>query len=176
MKTSEAFERLDWEWDRGRSLRMIEVLERHLFVAKGPTLGDAHIVRTRLAGAVRVMDEVGNALLEARNHLAAGRLRAAACMCGIELERALKNLCTTLDAEVRARLQTIADYNTRSRQRRRTSSRRGARSSTSPTFGTSAPMCWTRNRRRPRFGSYWTTPTPSCVPCPTGAKRPEHGR
>lgn len=32
-------------------------------------------------------------------------------MCGAERERALKNLCVALDADVRARLPTIADYN-----------------------------------------------------------------
>jgi hypothetical protein len=109
--TSEAFERLGWEWDRGRSLALIKVLDAHLFIAKRLTVGDSHNVRIRLAGAVRYMDEVGNMLIEARDHLAAGRLRAAGCVCGVELERALKNLCVALDADVRARLPTIADYN-----------------------------------------------------------------
>ena len=109
--TSQAFEALGWEWDRGRSLRLIEVLDRHLFIAKRLTVGDTHNVRVRLAGAVRVMDEVGNALLEARDHLAAGRLRAAGCVAGVELERALKTLCVALDADVRSKLPTIADYN-----------------------------------------------------------------
>jgi hypothetical protein len=109
--TSQAFERLGWDWDRGRSLRLIEVLDRHLFIAKRLTLGDSHNVRVRLAGAVRVTDEVGNSLLEARDHLAAGRLRAAGCIAGVELERALKNLCVALQADVRAKLPTIADFN-----------------------------------------------------------------
>lgn len=109
--TSQAFERLGWEWERTRSLRLIEVLDRHLFVAKRLTLGDAHNVRMRLAGVVRVIDDIGNSLLEARDHLAARRLRAAGCIAGVELERALKNLCLELQAEVRAKLPTLADYN-----------------------------------------------------------------
>lgn len=111
LMTSEAFERLGWDWDRGRSLRLIEVLERHLFIAKRVALGDTHNVRVRLAGAVRVMDEIGNHLLEARDHLAAGRLRAAGCIAGVELERALKRLCAAKQAEVRPKLPTLADYN-----------------------------------------------------------------
>jgi len=109
--TSEAFDHLGWEWDRTRSLNLIKVLEAHLFVAKQLTLGDSHRVRLRLAGAVRSMDEIGDALGEARSHLAAGRLRAAGCVCGVEIERALKTLCIAFEAEVRARLPTIADYN-----------------------------------------------------------------
>lgn len=109
--TSEAFDRLGWDWDRGRSLRLLNVLEHHRFIAKGLPLGDVHDVRVRLAGAVRVMDEIGNLLLEARDHLAAGLLRAAGCVAGVELERALKNLCAAKKAEVRARLPTISDYN-----------------------------------------------------------------
>lgn len=109
--TSDAFERLAWDWDRGRSLTLLNVLERHLFIVKRVTVGDVHNVRMRLAGAVRVMDEVGNILLEARDHLDAGRLRAAGCIAGVELERALKSLCVAKDAEVRAKLPTISDYN-----------------------------------------------------------------
>lgn len=57
------------------------------------------------------MDEIGNCMLEARDHLAAGRLRAAGCIAGVELERALKIRCAARGADVRARLPTIADYN-----------------------------------------------------------------
>ncbi len=92
-------------------MRLTEVLERHLFIAKRLTVGDAHNVRVRLAGAVRVMDEISNRLLEARNHLASGRVRAAGCIAGVELERALKELCSANQAEVRAKLPTIAAYN-----------------------------------------------------------------
>ncbi len=92
-------------------MRLTEVLERHLFIAKRLTVGDAHNVRVRLAGAVRVMDEISNRLLEARNHLASGRVRAAGCIAGVELERALKELCWANQAEVRAKLPTIAGYN-----------------------------------------------------------------
>jgi len=109
--TSEAFDHLGWDWDRGRSLRLLEVLERHLFIAKRVTLGDTHNERVRLAGAVRVMDEIGNNLLEARDHLAAGRLRAAGCIAGVELERSLKTLCTARQAAVQAKDPTIAHYN-----------------------------------------------------------------
>ena len=109
--TSDAFDRLGWDWDRGRSLKLLAVLERHLFVAKRVTVGDVHNVRMCFAGAVRVMDEVGNVLLEARDHLAAGRLRAAGCIAGVELEWALKDLCAATHAEVHAKDPTIAHYN-----------------------------------------------------------------
>ena len=109
--TSEAFQQLDWDWDRRRSLALIKVLDEHLFLEKQLTVGDSHRVRIRLSGAVRSMDDVGTALLEARDHLASGRLRAAGCIAGVELERALKTLCVILEADVRAKLPTIADYN-----------------------------------------------------------------
>jgi hypothetical protein len=105
------FEHLGWDWDRRRSLNLVKVLASHLFIDRQLPVGDSHYVRIRLSGVVRSMDDVGEVLAEARDHLGSGRLRAAGCIAGVELERALKRLCAVLEADVRATLPTIANYN-----------------------------------------------------------------
>ena len=107
----EVFEALGWEWDRGRSIDVLRALDAGLFARSRIPLGDEHDVRLKLAGAVRVSDEVGASLAEARDHLAIGRARAAGCVAGVELERSLKELCLARSVVVRDKLPSIADYN-----------------------------------------------------------------
>jgi hypothetical protein len=109
--SSEVFEALGWEWDRGRSIDVLRALEAGVFAKSRIPLGDQHDVRLKLAGAVRVSDEVGASLAEARDHLAVGRARAAGCVAGVELERSLKELCLARSVVVRDKLPSIADYN-----------------------------------------------------------------
>lgn len=109
--SSDVFEALGWEWDRGRSIDVLRALGAGVFAKSRIPLGDQHDVRLQLAGAVRVNDEVGASLAEARDHLAVGRARAAGCVAGVELERRLKELCLDRSAVVRDKLPTIADYN-----------------------------------------------------------------
>lgn len=109
--SSDVFEALGWEWDRGRSIDVLRALGAGVFAKSRIPLGDQHDVRLQLAGAVRVNDEVGASLAEARDHLAVGRARAAGCVAGVELERRLKELCLDRSVVVRDKLPTIADYN-----------------------------------------------------------------
>ena len=106
----EVFEALGWAWDRHRSWEVVGSLVRGDFVDARSTTDMDH-VRLRLAGAVRVGDEVGALLMEARDHLAVGRARAAGCVAGVELERRLKELCLVRAVVVRDKLPSIADYN-----------------------------------------------------------------
>lgn len=108
--SSALFADLGWEWDEYRSRVIIHVLEEQYFVDTQMTVGK-HEVRPRLADFVRVSDEVGPALFEAREHVHQRHLRAAGCIAGVELERALKHLCTAKQAPFVARLPTISDYN-----------------------------------------------------------------
>jgi hypothetical protein len=89
---------------------VVNALEEQYFVDTDIRIGE-HNVRPRLSAYVRVNDDVTKALAEAREHAALGRLRAAGCVAGVELERSLKAKCIELQAEVRARLPTISDYN-----------------------------------------------------------------
>jgi hypothetical protein len=109
--TMEVFEHLGWDWDRGKSLNHLAVTDRYAFTKSIIPLGDQHTVRMRWAGAVRVGDEIGGSLGEARDHLAVGRARAAGCIAGVELERRLKTLCAETGAAVETKLPTLADYN-----------------------------------------------------------------
>lgn len=109
--SSEVFEALGWEWDRGRSFEVLRALEAGIFAKSRLRLGDAHDVRLQLAGAVRVNDEVGTSLAEARDHLAVGRARAAGCVAGVELEQRLKDLCSSRSVVIHDKLPSISDYN-----------------------------------------------------------------
>jgi len=109
--SSDVFDALGWEWDRGRSVDVLGALEAGVFARSRIPLGDQHDVRLKLAGAVRVSDEVSASLAEARDHLAVGRARAAGCVAGVELERSLKELCLARSVVVRDKLPSIADYN-----------------------------------------------------------------
>lgn len=111
LASSEVFEALGWEWDRGRSIDVLRALEAGVFAKSGIPLGDQHDVRLQLAGAIRVSDEVGASMAEARDHLSVGRARAAGCVAGVELERRLKELCLARSVVVRDKLPSIADYN-----------------------------------------------------------------
>jgi hypothetical protein len=109
--SSEVFAALGWDWDRGRSFNMLQVMKEGAFAWHRIPLSDEHRVRIAYAGAVRVEDEVGGALMEARDHLAIDRVRAAGCVAGVELERRLKALCASRTIAVTKKLPTIADYN-----------------------------------------------------------------
>jgi len=106
--SAEVFAALGWAWDRGRSLAIGRALDRGVFAEVRPV---DDTVRLRLAGAVRVNDEVGSVLAEARDHVAVGLPRAAGCVAGVELERRLKELCNDPAVMVTGKLPTIADYN-----------------------------------------------------------------
>jgi len=49
--SSEVFEALGWDWDRGRSIDVLRALEAGVFAKSRIPLGDQHDVRLQLAGA-----------------------------------------------------------------------------------------------------------------------------
>jgi hypothetical protein len=111
IESRQVFERLGWKWDRGRSVDVLRVLDEYVFAKSRITLGDSHDVRPRLSGVVRVMDEIGAELAEARDHERAGRVRAAGCIAGVVLERRLVGLASAHGAVMTKKLSTLDDYN-----------------------------------------------------------------
>ena len=69
--------------------------------ADSRSTNDMDQVRLRLAGAVRVNDDVSSDLAEARDHLAVGRVRASGCVAGVVRERGLKAPCLARSVLVR---------------------------------------------------------------------------
>jgi hypothetical protein len=110
-ESSEVFERLGWDWDVGRSVAILKVLDEYVFAKSRMMMGGAHHVRARLSGAVRAMDEIGAELAEARAHVSAGRVRAAGCIAGVVLERRLVALAAAHSVVMTKKINTLDDYN-----------------------------------------------------------------
>jgi hypothetical protein len=81
LSSVDVFHGIGWEWDRQRSWTVLQGLTAGQFVKSNST-NTSDTVRLCLAGAIRVHDEAGAALAEAREHLTVGRLRAAGCIAG----------------------------------------------------------------------------------------------
>lgn len=111
VESRDVFDRLGWAWDRGRSMGILQALDAYAFTKSRITMGDSHQVRARLSGVVRVADEIGAELAEARDHVTAGRVRAAGCIAGVVLERRLVELAAAHGAVMMKKLNTLADYN-----------------------------------------------------------------
>jgi hypothetical protein len=86
------FEALGWMWDRQRSIDILNVTDTYEFTRSRTYGGGEHQVRIRWAGVVKIADDAGRALEEARAHLEAGHLRAAGVVAAVELERRLWDL------------------------------------------------------------------------------------
>jgi hypothetical protein len=107
--SGDVFDALGWPYDRNRSWRLLPALVEGVFVEASST-NDNDTVRLRWAGAVRVSDEVGAVMAEARDLLAVGRLRAVGCIAGVELERQLKALAVARELRV-SQKPSITTYN-----------------------------------------------------------------
>ena len=102
---------LGWEWDRGeRPYQAFGHLKANGFAAGRVYGGPSIFARVTYAGLVRVLDETGEVLREAEDHLRAGHFRAAGAVAGVELERRLKAIAPPPTVSGR-RDPSLEDYN-----------------------------------------------------------------
>jgi hypothetical protein len=109
VRTTAVFDALGWQWDVDRDLTILKALSDWRFVELQRPQGDSE-ARARLAGVLRSTDEVGIALAEAREHLAARRLRAAGSSAAVVLERHLRSLVPRPPGARRGRPPGLEDY------------------------------------------------------------------
>ena len=111
VSAEDVFSALGWEWDGSRAFTIYGRLMQSRYVAGRVYGGPAIFARITYAGVVRATDDTAAVLREARDHLAAGRLRAAGCIAAVELERRLKGLVVEPPTVSSKRDPTLEDYN-----------------------------------------------------------------
>lgn len=107
----EVFASLGWEWDGSKAVAIVGHLKLRFFLEARIYGGPSIFARVTYAGLVRALDDTGNLLREAEDHLHAHRLRAAGCIAAVALERRLKGLVGRPTQVSRKRDPSLEDYN-----------------------------------------------------------------